>query len=110
MNRRTLLKLSLAAPLVHAAPPRTRTQLSVRGDDFLLNGPPSYPGRSWNGLKIEGLLLNVRAVQAIFDDLNPATRARWAYPDTGKWDPDRNTREFVAALPDWRRRFYFLCR
>ena len=54
-------------------------------------------------MKIEGLLMNVRAVQAIFDDLNPETRARWAYPDTGKWDPERNTREFIAALPEWRR-------
>ena len=47
--------------------------------------------------------MNVRAVQAIFDDLNTGTRGRWAYPDTRKWDPERNTREFIAALPDWRR-------
>ena len=57
----------------------------------------------YQGLKIEGLLMNVRAVQAIFDDLNPETRNKWAYPDTGKWDPERNTREFIAALPEWRR-------
>ena len=38
-------------------------------------------------------------VQGIFDDLNPETRSKWAYPDTGTWDPDRNTREFVAAMP-----------
>jgi hypothetical protein len=104
MNRRTFLALPcVAAPLLRAAPPRARTELSIRGEDFLLNGAPTYAGRTWNGIRIEGLLLNVRAVQAIFDDLNPATRARWAYPDTGKWDPDRNTREFVAALPEWRR-------
>ena len=54
-------------------------------------------------MKIEGLLMNVRAVQATFDDANPETRTKWAYPDTGKWDPDRNTREFIAALPEWRR-------
>ncbi len=54
-------------------------------------------------MRIEGLLLNLRAVQGIFDDRNPATRQRWAYPDTGQWDPDRNTRELVAALPEWRR-------
>jgi hypothetical protein len=47
--------------------------------------------------------MNVRAVQATFDDLNLATRSKWAYPDTGKWDPDRNTREFMAALPEWKR-------
>jgi hypothetical protein len=47
--------------------------------------------------------MNVRAVQATFDDLNPATRSKWIYPDTGKWDPERNVREFIAALPGWRR-------
>ncbi len=57
----------------------------------------------WKGMKIEGLLMNARLVQGIFDDSNPETVGRWAYPDTGKWDPDRNTREFVAAMPEWRR-------
>jgi hypothetical protein len=78
-------------------------EVSIQGDRFFLNGRPTYPGRSYKGIKIEGLLMNIRAVQGIFDDLNPETRKRWAYPDTGKWDPDRNTREFVAAIPEWRR-------
>jgi hypothetical protein len=47
--------------------------------------------------------MNSRMVQATFDDRNPETRTRWAYPDTGAWDPDRNTREFLAAMPEWRR-------
>jgi hypothetical protein len=42
-------------------------------------------------------------VQGIFDDLNPKTVESWAYPDTGRWDPERNTREFLAAMPEWRR-------
>ena len=25
------------------------------------------------------------------------------YPDTNRWDPERNTREFVAAMPEMRR-------
>jgi hypothetical protein len=41
-------------------------------------------------------------VQAIFDDLNPETRDRWAYPDTGRWDPERNVQEFVEMLPVYR--------
>ena len=102
MNRRTFLSSIGAAPLIAAAA-RRRTQVSIQGDRFLLNGKPTYRGRSYKGMRIEGLLMNVRAVQGIFDDLNPETRGRWAYPDTGKWDPDRNTREFVAALPAWRR-------
>jgi hypothetical protein len=43
-------------------------------------------------------------VQGIFDDRNTATADRWAYPDTGKWDAERNTREFIAAMPEWRKR------
>ena len=70
---------------------------------FTINGQPTYAGRTWHGKKIEGLLLNSRMVQAIFDDRNPDTVSRWPYPDTKKWDPDRNTREFVAAMPEWRR-------
>ncbi len=88
------------------APPRgipRRTEISIRGDMFLINGRPTYEGRYWEGLKIEGLLMNSRMVQGIFDDLNPETRGRWAYPDTGAWDPERNTREFIAAMPEWRR-------
>ena len=46
--------------------------------------------------------MNVRLVQGIFDDLNPATRNLWVYPDTGTWDPERNTMEFLAALREWR--------
>ena len=52
-------------------------------------------------MKVEGLLLNARFVQGIFDDRNPETRKLWNYPD-GAWDPDRNTREFVAMMPQWR--------
>lgn len=101
MNRRSFLALAAAAPWpLHAA---RQTAVSIQGDRFIVNGQPTYPGRSYRGVKIEGLLMNVRAVQGIFDDLNPETRGRWAYPDTGKWDPLRNTREFAAALEEWRR-------
>jgi hypothetical protein len=83
--------------------PKRRTEVTIRGDAFLINGRPTYAGRTWHGLSIEGLLLNSRMVQGTFNDLNPETRAKWAYPDTGRWDPDRNTREFLAAMPEWRR-------
>jgi hypothetical protein len=78
------------------------TQVSIHGEDFYINGQPTYAGRTWNGHRIEGLLLNTRMVQGIFDDLNPETINRWVYPDTGKWDAERNTREFIAAMPEWR--------
>ena len=76
--------------------------VSIVGDDFYLNGHPTCEGRIWNGYRIEGLLMNCRMVQGTFDDLNPATASRWAYPDTGKWSPERNNREFIAAMAEWK--------
>ena len=100
-SRRSLLALSAAA--VCRAASRRKTAISISQDQFRINSKLTYKGRAFRGNKIEGLLLNARMVQGIFDDQNPATSARWAYPDTGKWDPERNTREFVAAMPEWRR-------
>src|SRR5262245_27054743 len=85
-----------------AADPPRKTTISILGEAFHINGRPTYEGRTWQGHKIEGLLLNSRMVQGIFDDLNPDTVKLWAYPDTGKWDAERNTRDFIAAMPAWR--------
>ena len=79
------------------------TEVAIHGENFFINGRPTYAGRSWQGHSIEGLLFNSRMVQGVFDDLNPATRARWNYPDGAAWDPERNTRDFIAAMPEWRR-------
>ncbi len=79
------------------------TTVTITNDQFCINGRPTYAGRVWKGQQIQGLLFNSRMVQGIFDDLNPETRSRWVYPDTGRWDADRNTREFIAAMPEWRR-------
>jgi len=84
-------------------PKKRKTGLSIRGDAFMINGRPTYPGRTWRGMKVEGLLMNSRMVQGIFDDLNPETRSKWGYPDSGKWDPERNNREFIAAMPEWKK-------
>lgn len=110
MNRRIFLQqlgaLAAAATTTHAGPAdskKWRTRVGIDGDRFLMNGRPTYEGRTWRGHRIEGLLMNARLVQGIFDDLNPETRNRWVYPDTNRWDPERNTREFLAAMPEWRR-------
>ena len=79
----------------------TNTVVEVRGNKFYINGLPSYEGKSWQGNDIEGLLFNSRMVQGIFDDSNEQTRQLWKYPDTGEWDPDRNTNEFVQAMDEW---------
>ena len=78
-----------------------KTTVSIEGDSFLIDGTLTYPGRAYRGMRIEGLLMNSRMVQGIFDDLNPETRDMWRYAD-GPWDPDRNTREFIRAMPAWR--------
>jgi hypothetical protein len=41
-------------------------------------------------------------VQGIFDDSNPETLNFWNYPDTRKWDPDRNTDEFIRNMETWK--------
>jgi hypothetical protein len=42
-------------------------------------------------------------VQGVFDDLNPETVSNWIYPDSKKWDPDRNTDEFIRNMKKWRK-------
>ncbi len=78
----------------------SKTIVHIEQDRFHINGEVTCAGCEVNGRSIEGLLLNSRMVQGIFDDLNPQTRARWDYPD-GPWDPQRNTREFIQAMPTW---------
>jgi hypothetical protein len=77
------------------------TIISIANGGFAINGVPTYAGRRWKGHRIEGLLFNSRMANAIADDENPATRGAWAYAD-GEWDAERNTREFIAALPAYR--------
>ena len=79
------------------------TVVAIDGTGFQINGVPTYQGQAYRGRSVEGLLLNSRMVQAVFDDENPATAAHWRYPDTGVWDAERNTDEFCAALPEYRR-------
>ena len=40
------------------------TELSIQGTQFILDGQPTYAGRPG----VEGLLFNVRTVNATFDD------------------------------------------
>jgi hypothetical protein len=111
-DRRETIK-AIGAPLLLAglnalvdirtasAAPAYKTSVSIQGNAFFINGRPTYPGRIYNGKKIEGLLFTSRMANAIIDDHNPETRGVWAYVD-GPWDPERNTNEFVANLPRYR--------
>jgi len=99
--------------------PAGRTVVGIRGSMFTINGQPTYTALSGfpnANPNLTGTLLNVRAVQGIFDDANypnGGTKAHpydsntmgqvfFDYPD-GMFDADRNVREFIAALPDWRK-------
>src|SRR5260370_31665814 len=77
------------------------TVISIANGGFAVNGAPTYPGRSWQGHRIEGLLFNSRMANAIADDENPFTRGAWSYAH-GDWDAERSTPEFIAALPSYR--------
>ena len=79
------------------------TRVSIQGEKFLINGKPTFKGRTWNGISVEGLLPNSRMVQGIFDDLNPETVSKWKYPDTGVWSAERNISEFIAVMGEWRK-------
>jgi CubicO group peptidase (beta-lactamase class C family) len=62
-----------------------RTRVSIKDTRWHLNGHLTYPAA-----QAEGLLMNVRMVNAVFED-----RKR---PD---FDADGNTDEFIAAIPDY---------
>ncbi|MFC4874896.1 hypothetical protein [Negadavirga shengliensis] len=103
MNRLVLASLmALIIGTTAFAQQKRNTRVEIRGDKFYINGTPTYEGRTWKGHEIEGLLMNSRMVQGIFDDLNPETMGKWKYPDTGKWDPDRNTDEFIQNMENWK--------
>ena len=73
-----------------------QTRVAIQGTRFLVNGELTSPGKP-----AQGMLLNTRMAQGIFDDENSATAAQWRYPDTHTWDAQRNTNELVAMLPSY---------
>ena len=107
MKTRSILLLLIAAVFLTACPDSQKespsaarkTSVTISGEKILINKVPTLKGVTWNGINMEGLLPNSRMVQGIYDDLNPETVSMWKYPDTGEWDADRNTSEFVAAMP-----------
>jgi len=55
ITRRSLLATAAAPAFLPAA--ARKTEVSIRGDMFYLNGQPTYKGRSYQGRKVEGLLM-----------------------------------------------------
>jgi len=79
-----------------------KTEISIEGDKFLVNGTPTNEGTTFRGVSMEGLMMNSRMANAVFDDDNEFTRHLWAYPDNEKWDADRNTNELIEMLPTYK--------
>ena len=76
-----------------------KTHLGIQGDRFTINGKLTYaeiPGVNEASL---GLLWNQRLVQGVFDDAQD--RSRFDQFKAGVFDPERNTQELIAALPEW---------
>ncbi len=90
MHLRTLGILAFAfvwivgegAPLTAA---QGATQVAISGDQWMINGVPTHPGTA-----AEGLLMNVRMVNATFEDSSK--------PD---FDPEANANRFIAAIPSY---------
>jgi len=87
----------IIAKVVAAVIPETRAQARYRpltrigldGARWTVNGEVTYPGTP-----AEGLLMNVRMVNAVFEDRNPKT-----CPEG--FSPEPNTRRFISRLPDY---------
>lgn len=62
------------------------TRLALDHGRWLINGRPTNPGSL-----AEGLLMNVRMVNAVFED-------RAIHPE---FDPEANTARFIAVIPDY---------
>ncbi len=74
-----------------------KTNLTVKGRDFYINGKLTYDDIEGAG-DAKGLLMNARFIQGIFDDKTDSSR----FDRFGKkFDPDKNTDELIAALPEW---------
>ena len=90
-----------SAALRTNSPRLPQTRVSIAGTEWHINGAAANAGKMWKGASIHGTLFNARMVNAVFDDVNIESRKLWRYPDTGVWDPNRNTREFIAAMPHY---------
>ncbi len=78
-------------------------QISIRDGAFLFDGKLTYSTIPGARPEAFGRLMNTRMAQATFFDENPETNGAFTYPDGTPYDPDRQTNEFVAALPEYRR-------
>jgi hypothetical protein len=87
-----LVALIITSPAAVAAEPMAKapvTRVSIVAARWHLNGQVTY-----RGAKAEGLLMNVRMVNAVFEDANDPTRPR-------EFDPDANTDAFIRKISEY---------
>ena len=102
VKRRRLLKLAGLAPFAVQAAPVRRTAVSIRGDQFLINGKPTYAGRSYKGLRIEGLLMNNPGGARLSSTTSiPKRAANGRIPTPANGIRNATSASFLAALPEW---------
>jgi len=77
--------------------------IKIEKDKFLIDGKLTYSNVPNVNPDALGRLLNFRTVQASFEDENPETRSMWMYPDGSEYDPERQTNEFIAHLPEYKK-------
>jgi hypothetical protein len=76
-----------------------KTRLEVKGRSFLINGKPTYSEIPGGNPSAQGLLMNARFIQGVFDDAaDPGRFARYGFD---RWDPEDHTDRLIAALPEW---------
>jgi len=68
-----------------------RTQVSIEGDKRYINGEITNPG-----LPAEGLLLNVRMVNAVFEDRGENWKKQ-----VDAFDPEKYTQNFIHRIPEY---------
>ncbi len=74
------------------------TTFSIEGDRFFINGHLTYSEYPKCPKQYQGLLMNARFIQGIFDDAEAPER----FDRFGKeFDAEANTEELIAALPMW---------
>ncbi len=83
MEDQALARIRAAA--AGAGPGSKAATVSIRNGDWYIDDRITYPGTP-----AQGLLLNVRMVNAVFEDARN--------PD---FDPERNTAEFLARVPEY---------
>jgi hypothetical protein len=77
-----------------------RTNLQIHGERFHINGQPVYVEIAGSNPNVHGLLMNARFIQGVFD--GEADRERY-HRFGRRFDPDANTNDLIAALPEWYR-------